>query len=85
SLADLKKVAIIRKSEKQGDSESFISLNLQKVLIKGQFESLPSLVTGDVIFIPRKEERTLWQTIVRTSSEISTLILTFYLITGRRW
>lgn len=84
SFADLKKVAIIRKAVKQGDTESFISLNLQKVLTKGQFESLPNLETGDVIFVPRKEERSLWQTIVRTSSEISTLILTFYLIIGRR-
>lgn len=84
SLADLKKVMIIRKSERQGDLGSLISLNLQKVLTKGQFESLPDIVAGDVIFVPRKEERTLWQTIVRTSSEISTLILTFYLIIGRR-
>lgn len=85
SSADLKKVTIIRRSDEKGNSESFQSLNLQKVLTKGQFESLPKLVTGDTIFIPRKEERTFWGTIVRTSSEISTIILTFHLITGRRW
>ncbi len=84
SLADLKKVVIIRKSGNMGELETIMPLNLQKVLTKGQFESLPNLITGDVIFIPRKQERTIWQTIVRTSSEISTVVLAFYLIIGRR-
>jgi hypothetical protein len=86
SNAELKKVVIIRKSAGSNSSESLQKFNLQRILTKGELESLPKLITGDTIFIPKKEERTIWGTIVRKTSEIytiTTVIFTIYLLIDR--
>ncbi|MEK7397405.1 MAG: SLBB domain-containing protein [Candidatus Poribacteria bacterium] len=84
--AELKKVVIIRKSAGSNRSEPLQEFNLQRILTKGELESLPKLITGDTIFIPRKEETSVWGTIVRKTSEIytiTTVILTIYLLIDR--
>jgi protein involved in polysaccharide export with SLBB domain len=84
--AELKKVVIIRKLAGSNSPKSLQKFNLQRILTKGELESLPKLITGDTIFIPKKEETTVWGTIVKKTSEISTVIsviLTIYLIIDR--
>jgi polysaccharide biosynthesis/export protein len=81
--AALKKVVIIRKSADANSSESLQKLNLQRILTKGEFGSLPKLINGDTIFVPKKEETTVWGTIIRKTSEIytiTTVIFTIYLL-----
>lgn len=83
--AKLDKVIIIRKNTETGEKKVLKEFNLQKVLETGDFDSLPNLVMDDTIYIQKKSSETVWRTIVRTASEISTIITTFYLITGRAW
>jgi len=85
SQADLKRVAVIREIADSDGKENSQTVNLQKVLTKGEFQLLPKLNAGDTIFVPRKTERNLWENIMKTISNISTIIVTYYLITGQRW
>ncbi len=85
SLADMKKVTIIRESSESGKRKSMQTVNIQKILTNGEFQLLPELVSGDTIFIPQKPEGNVWDTIVRVSSQISTIAVAFFVITGRRW
>lgn len=82
SQADLERVTIIH--EKVKDNNQQINVNLKKVLTKGEFGLLPELEDGDTIFVPRKPDRTIWGTIVKTASEISTIAITYLLLTGKR-
>jgi protein involved in polysaccharide export with SLBB domain len=85
SQADLKKVAVISEIADSDGKENSQTVNLQKVLTKGEFQLLPKLNTGDTIFVPRKTERNLWGNIMKTISNISTIIVTYYLIIGLHW
>lgn len=83
--SDLKKVTIIREMTDSNSGKRSQTVDLQKVLTKGEFQLLPKLNDGDTIFVPRKIERTLWSNIVKTASEISTLMFLYYIITGQRY
>jgi len=83
--ADIKKVTVIQESSESGKGKSMQTVNIQKILTNGEFQLLPELVSGDTIFIPRKPEGNVWNTIVRISSQISTIAVAFFVITGQRW
>jgi protein involved in polysaccharide export with SLBB domain len=72
--SDLKKITVIREMADSNSGKRSQTVDLQKVLTKGEFQLLPKLNDGDTIFVPRKIERTLWSNIVKTASDISTLI-----------
>jgi protein involved in polysaccharide export with SLBB domain len=78
SAADIQKINIFRESVGSGENQK-LQVDLQKALTEGKIQFLPSLVTGDMIFIPKSKE-TAWRTIVRTASEISTVATTVYFI-----
>jgi protein involved in polysaccharide export with SLBB domain len=78
SAADIQKINIFRESVGSKENQK-LQIDLQKALTKGEIQSLPNLVTGDMIFIPKSKE-TAWRTIVRTASEISTIATTIYLV-----
>jgi protein involved in polysaccharide export with SLBB domain len=78
SAADIQKINIFRESVGSKENQK-LQIDLQKALTKGEIQSLPNLVTGDMIFIPKSKE-TAWRTIVKTASEISTLATTIYLV-----
>jgi len=83
SQADLGKITIIHETAKSNKPQQ--NVNLKKVLTKGEFGLLPKLEDGDTIFVPRKPERTIWGTIVKTASEISTVAIAYLIITGKRY
>jgi len=83
SQADLRKITIIHETTDSINKQQK-KINLNTVLTKGEFGLLPKLKDGDTIFVPKKPERTIWGTIVKTASEISTVFLAYLIITGKR-
>jgi protein involved in polysaccharide export with SLBB domain len=82
SQADLERVTIIHETAKSNKQQQ--SVNLKKVLTKGEFGLLPKLEDGDTVFVPRKPDGTIWGTIVKTASGISTVAIAYLIITGKR-
>jgi polysaccharide export outer membrane protein len=76
--SDLKKVTIIRETADSNSGKRSQTVDVLKVLTKGEFQLIPKLNDGDTIFVPRKIERTLWSNIIKTTSNISTLVALFY-------
>jgi protein involved in polysaccharide export with SLBB domain len=83
--SDLKKVTIIREITDSNSGKRSQTVDIQKVLSNGEFHLLPKLNDGDTIFVPRRIERTLWSNIIKTASDISTLMFLFYIIIGQRY
>ena len=83
SQADLGKVTLIREIDGSNNKQQQ-KINLNKVLTKGEFSLLPKLSDGDTIFIPRKSDRSIWGSIVKTASDISTIAIVYFLLTGKR-
>ncbi|MEK7399555.1 MAG: SLBB domain-containing protein [Candidatus Poribacteria bacterium] len=84
SQADLEKVTLIREIDGPNNKQQQ-KIDLKKVLTEGEFSLLPKLSDGDTIFIPRKSDRAIWGTIVKTASDISTIAIAFLILTGRRY
>ncbi len=81
--ADLRRVTVIRE---QTEQEQRLKIDLEKVLTEGDFKLLPSLQEDDTIFVPKmKPKRNIWGTIVRMAAEVSTIVIAYLLITGKRY
>lgn len=83
SQADLGKVTLIREIDGSNNKQQQ-KIDLKKVLTKGEFSLLPKLSDGDTIFIPRKSDRSIWGSIVKTASDISTIAIAILILTGKR-
>ena len=84
SEADLERVTVIP-SKPAGEEGQRETIDLEKVLTEGKFQLLPVLSADDTIFVPRvKPKRNIWGTIVRVARDISTIVLAYLLITGKR-
>ncbi|HGJ64519.1 TPA: hypothetical protein ENS27_03920 [bacterium] len=83
SNADIKKIIIVSNKTNSDVYKQSQNFNLQKVLKSGDIKDLPELSMGDMVFIPQRSSESVWRTIVRTSSEISTIFTVFYIIIGR--
>jgi polysaccharide export outer membrane protein len=80
--ADLKRVLIIRGGLVE---EQRLKVNLNHILEEGDLRLLPQLYTDDTIFVPlAKPKLNIWGRIVGAASGISTVIIAYFLITGRR-
>lgn len=79
SDADLERAMIIREEATKEEQER-LSFDLKKVLEEGEFQLLPSLKSGDTIFMPKTKEETLWRTIVSIARDISSIVTVFWLI-----
>ena len=81
--ADLRRVTVLRE---QTEGEQRLKVDLEKVLTEGKFALLPPLQKDDDIFVPKsKPKREVWRTIMRTVADISTIVVAYYLITGKRY
>jgi len=85
SQADLKKITIIREIANADSGKRSQTVNILKVLTKGEFQLLPKLNSGDTIFVPRRPENTIWTDIVKTASDISTIMIIYYIVIGQRF
>ena len=86
SNADLERVTIIRETLKKDEEQQQQTIDLEKVLTEGQFQLLPKLKADDTIFFPRmKPKRNIWGTIVSVARDVSTIVIAYLLITGRRY
>lgn len=81
--ADLGKVTVIRE---QTEGEERLKINMEKVLIEAEFGLMPALRKGDSIFVPKQKDRwQLWRGAVRLASDIATLAIAYYIISGERF
>jgi protein involved in polysaccharide export with SLBB domain len=82
SEADLKRVTIIREKP---EKEQRLKIDLEKVLTEGEFKLLPPLLADDTIFVPKlKPEKRIWRTFMQIVADVSTLVVVYLLITGKR-
>ena len=73
-------------SHQVDEEQQQLTIDLDKVLMEGQFQLLPKLKADDTIFVPRvKPERNVWGTIVGIARDVSTIAIAYLLITGRRY
>jgi protein involved in polysaccharide export with SLBB domain len=79
--ADLERAMLIQGVEGGQDR---IEVDLEKVLTEGQFSLMPSLESGDTIFIPKQKER-IWKQIVSVARDVSTIGLAVLILLGRRY
>jgi protein involved in polysaccharide export with SLBB domain len=85
SSADLERVTILRETPQVAEEQQQLTIDLDKVLMEGQFQLLPKLKADDTIFVPReKPKRKVWNTIVSSARDISTIVVAYLLITGQR-
>lgn len=81
--ADLERAMLIQGVEGGQDR---IEVDLEKVLTEGQFSLMPSLKSGDTIFIPKQKEKPgIWRQIVNVARDVSTIGLAILIILGRRY
>ena len=86
SEADLVRITVISEIPETNEEQQRQTIDLEEVLTEGRFRLLPKLKEGDTIFVPRlKPERNIWRSIVRMAADISTIALTYLIITGRRY
>jgi polysaccharide export outer membrane protein len=82
SEADLKRVTIIREKPEE---EKRLKIDLEKVLTEGEFKLLPPILADDTIFVPKlKPEKRIWRTFMQIVADVSTLVLLYLLVTGKR-
>ena len=82
SEADLERVTIIREKP---EKEQRLKIDLGQVLTEGEFKLLPPLLADDTIFVPKlKPERRIWRTFMQIVADVSTLVVVYLLITGKR-
>ena len=65
-----------------------LEINLKRVLQEGNLKLLPPLLAGDIIFIPLKQPKMgfwgVWRGIVKIAADVSTVVIAYFLITGKR-
>jgi len=78
--ANLKRAMLIQVVE---GGQNRIEINLEEVLIEGQFSLMPPLKSGDTIFIPKQREE-IWSKIVGLARDLTNIGLAVLIILGRK-
>ncbi|MBM3236859.1 hypothetical protein FJZ31_11265 [Candidatus Poribacteria bacterium] len=79
--ADLERAMLIQGVE---GGQNRIDVDLEKVLTEGLFSLMPTLKSGDTIFIPKQKEVGVWKQIVSVARDVSTIGIAVLIILGRR-
>jgi hypothetical protein len=65
--------------------EQRLKIDLEQVLTEGEFKLLPPLLADDTIFVPKlKPEKRIWRTFMQIVANVSTLVVVYLIITGKR-